>query len=184
VSAAVSYVPVLGSLVGFGTPDGPLVVVTDGKELGTESLVQKLARLISKRPIWIVNATDPDVYRGLRNVAFLPYVTDMDEVWAKAGILIYPNYGNDVCGTSRVAPEAMRWGVPCLANDRAGICETGMCSIPRDASPAKWAMAIEKIYSRYRSFSDRARTTFERYDTPAQLAVFERAVQNAFDEEL
>lgn len=184
VRPEVSYVPVIGGLRGSGNPDGPVVLVTDGKDLGAEELLCRLAPMMPKHRFMVVNAANPAVYAGIRNIetpgAGDRYVENMDTVWRQAGIVIYPAYRNDVCGTSRIAPEAMRWGVPCLANDRAGICEKGMIGISRDAEPKHWRNALEKVYKQYSSFSTRAINAFLEYDTPAQLAVFKHMVDRAF----
>lgn len=175
----VSYVPALGEIVASGNPHGPVVLVTDGKDLGAEKLIIELSLEMPLNRFLVVNAAASDVYAAYSNIDTTGYVDDMDQIWRSAGVMIYPNYRNDVCGTSRVAPEAMRYGVPCLANDRAGICEKGMISIPRIAGPKAWRNAIEKIYKNYRAFSDRMHNTYRNYDTPGQLAVFSEAVEAA-----
>lgn len=177
-----SYVPVLGQVRGGGNPGGPIVMVTDGKDLGSEEIVNQLAGLMPDRQFQVVNAKGWAAYDLHSNIHCTNYVDDMDTVWSQAGLLIYPNYKNDVCGTSRVGPEAMRWGVPCLANDRAGICETGMVSIPRDADIATWCSTIEKIYYNYMAFSNRSRTCFEDYGTDRELAFYEKSFELAFRE--
>ncbi len=175
----ISYVPALGEITAAGNPHGPIVLVTDGKDLGAELIVMKLAKDMPLRRFMVVNASRPEIYSDYSNITVTPYQKSMDPIWREAGIMIYPNYRNDVCGTSRVAPEAMRFGVPCLANDRAGICEKGMISIPRDADVTKWEHTIETIYRNYRAFSDRMHFTFKYYNTPGQLAVYKDAVEAA-----
>ncbi len=175
----ISYVPALGEVEGVGNPHGPIVLVTDGKDLGAERTVIKLAKDMPLRRFMVVNAIRPDLYSQYTNIATTGYIKNMAEIWLTAGIMIYPNYRNDVCGTSRVAPEAMRYGVPCLANDRAGICEKGMISIPRDADSTKWEHTIETIYRNYRAFSDRMLFTYKYYNTPGQLAVYDKAIREA-----
>jgi hypothetical protein len=73
----------------------------------------------------------------------------------------------------------MRFGVPVLANNRAGICEKGIVSIPRDAMPTAWTHTIEKIYRLHPQFVERSQRTFEAYDTPAQLKIYSDAVEAA-----
>jgi hypothetical protein len=177
----VSYVPVWGTIKGAGNPHGPIVLVTDAKDLGESELLFDLADLLPKRVFLVVNSADPEQYSDRTNIETTDYITEMETIWRSAGILIYPNYKNDVCGTSRVAPEAMQFGIPCLANDRAGICEKGMISMPRDAAVKHWAITIEKIYRNYQAFSDRMIRTFENYDTPGELQVYQDVIQSAFD---
>lgn len=175
----VSYVPVSGGLAGHGNPEGPVVLVTDGKGLGAERIVLELAGMLPGVQFQIINATSGAPYGKYQNITVLGYTDDMEKIWSQAGIMIYPAY-DDVCGTSRVAPEAMRHGVPCLANDRSGICEKGMISIPRDASSTAWAHTIEKIYSNYPAFSNRMRETYRNYDSPGELSVYHEAIKSAF----
>ena len=177
----VSYVPVTGEVVGNGNRYGPITLVTDDKDLGAVQLISKLAEAMPLHRFLVVNSKRPAYYMNYANISTTGYINDMDALWRTVGILIYPNYRNDVCGTSRVAPEAMRYGIPCLANDRAGICEKGMIPLSRDAEPDEWIAAIERIYADYHTYSDQAITTFEQYDSAKELAVYSRIIKEAFN---
>lgn len=175
----VSYVAVEGAEpLGHGFPEGPVVVVTDGKELGAERTVKGLAQMLPHREFLVVNAKDPGAYPEA-NIETTGYLRDMTPVWEAAGIMLYPNYGNDVCGTSRCAVEFMRYGVPAVSNDRCGICEKGMFGLSPDATVEEWASMIEQIYADYDRYAQAARCLFEAYDSEAQLRVYRAAVERA-----
>lgn len=178
VKAKVSYVPLADeSIKGFGNSGGPVLLVTPEKGLGELGLVKKLSKQLPHRQFLLVNCKKPELYSQLPNVTATGYVVNMEEVYQKAGILIYPVYNNDVCGTSRVAAEAMQYGIPCIANDRSGICEKGMAKVSRNARPQEWAEAIEYHYERYREVSNLMHASIRRYNTKKQLSVIQKAIE-------
>jgi len=182
VKAEHSYVPILGALRPGGSPDGPVVMVTDGKGLGSERMVYLLAHVFPDMMFVVINAKDAKVYRKKDNIKTTDYVEDMSVVWKSAAALIYPHYGNDVCGTSRVGVEAMQYAVPAIANDRCGICEKGMIPVSAEADAEEWAHMLSDVFADWPSYSSLMIEAFDKYDTDAQLAVYRRAIEKAISE--
>lgn len=177
IEPLVSYVPITTPIGGNGNPKGATLLVTDNKGLGEREVLRGLAEAMPDREFIVVNAHYK--YRE-PNIEAIRYVDDMETIWPRVGILIYPNYLNDVCGTSRVAAEAMSRGIPAIANDRAGICEKGMLGISRDAFIPDWVAAIETVFQEYEVFSADAVGRMQNYNSDEQLAVYTNAVLEAF----
>ena len=91
---------------------------------------------------------------------------------------MYPVYNNDVCGTSRISIEAMQYGIPVIVNDRSGIGDAGQQRVPYNAHFSDWVKKIQSINQSYAWFSEKARRSFSKYDTPAQLMVFKKAINS------
>ncbi len=169
IEAMVSYVAIPGNPTPGGDPKGPIIFVTDNKGVRGPETIREIAHLMPKQRFLVVNALEE---YSEPNISTLPYQRDMDSIYRQASILINPIYDNDGCGTGRVMMEAMRHGVPPIGADRAGLMENGGVSIPRNASPKKWAFTILKILGNYSSFQTRVRNSFAQHDAKGELDVY------------
>ncbi|MCB7129810.1 MAG: glycosyltransferase family 4 protein, partial [Candidatus Brocadiales bacterium] len=174
VDALVSYVAIPGEAETGGNSNGPILMVTDNKNAGAADIARGIAALMPNRMIEIVNAYEQYVEP---NITALPYERDMNERYRKASVLINPIYNHDGCGTGRTMMEAMRFGLPVVGTDRAGLMETGGVSVSRNASPEDWASTILKILSDYPGFQAEARSSFAGHDATAELDVYVNQVK-------
>ncbi|KKK46640.1 hypothetical protein LCGC14_3163210, partial [marine sediment metagenome] len=169
IEAMVSYVAIFGAPKPGGDPKGPIIFVTDNKGVRGPETIRGIARLIPEREFVVINAFEE---YSEPNISATPYQRDMDSIYRQASILINPIYDHDGCGTGRVMMEAMRYGVPVVGTDRAGLMETGGVSVLRNATPEDWAATILKILSDYTGFQTEARDSFARHNAKAELDVY------------
>ena len=83
--------------------------------------------------------------RACPNVVVRGPARDMRAVYARTAVLLVPSQCDDA--SPRVVLEAHANGIPVVASDAGGIPEvSGGASVllPRDASPARWAAAVER----------------------------------------
>ena len=175
----VSYVPIPGESKEIANPDGYVLAVSPNKGIGEVGAILDISAQMPNERFLIVNAR-PEQFRRA-NIKTLPYQSDMESVFRQCKMMIQPIYENDICGTLRVTIEAMRCGLPVIANDRCGMNE----KIPHDnlvsysAPSSEWVDNIERISSDWYRRHYGALDVFDRYDTPSQLAIFEREIEKA-----
>jgi hypothetical protein len=172
--AIVSYVPIQGEARRSGNPNGCITLISPNKGIGEKRFILDLAASMPGHQFLIVNAPKSDNRSYKRNNITLMEKTDrMIEVWEKTKILVCPVYKNDICGTLRVSIEAQQHGIPVIANNRCGMGEQVLNLVPYSATTSNWMRMIVEIEQRYEIESQAAIDQFNRYDTPAQLKIFE-----------
>lgn len=170
VTATVSYVPVLGGKK--PNPGGKYVtLITPDKGLGEPWLITQLSKLGVN--LLVVNPEmNLDLYKQLK-VEVMPYTSNMLEVWNRTKVLLMPVYGNDICGTTRVVIEAMRHGIPVVANDRCGVGEKVPNLVSREAKGEEWREIIKCVCRDYELHITAAHEVWDDYDTGGQLEKIE-----------
>jgi len=178
----VSYVPILGTAKKLSSSTGRLLCVTPNKGLGEARLLTGLAKL--GHEILIVNAPpemNNDYWKQFKNVEVRGYVEDMETVWKGTSILLLPLYVNDICGTTRVAIEAQRHGVPVIANNRSGVDEKVDNVVDRDATVDEWHRKIKFVKHYYYEMAEVAMRNFRKYNTKEQLKIITDQIVKAYD---
>lgn len=175
VNAKYSYVPIEGEIKGQGNKQGKLLLITPNKAVGEIAFIDVLSEVMPKEKLLIVNKGDA-IFVG-DNIETIGYVENMDKIWQQAKILLYPLYHNDVCGTSRVAIEAMQYGIPVIANRRSGICEKGIIPVSYNAPIFEWTNMIESINKNYKKYVKQMHYNFENYNTKKQLEIIRKEIE-------
>lgn len=175
IDAKYSYVPIEGEIKGNGNKQGKLLLITPNKAVGEIEFIDILSGVMPKERLLIVNAGETIFGGG--NIETIGYVESMDEIWKQAKILLYPLYHNDVCGTSRVAIEAMQYGIPVIANQRSGICEKGIIPVSYSAPIFEWVGKINSINKYYSKYVKQMHEVFESYDSQKQLEIIRKEIE-------
>jgi glycosyltransferase involved in cell wall biosynthesis len=177
VKSQVSLVPYEGNKMKVGGRyNGTITLISPVKGLGEIGLINSLSMMMRNERFLLVNCPE-DLPINNANITKLPYTENMKDVWEGTKILLYCAYKNDVCGTSRVAIEAMAYGIPVLCNDRSGLTELIPNFVGKDSGYLAWAKKIQEISSNYQYYTDKATEIFDNYDTNKQLEVIKNAIE-------
>lgn len=168
--AITSYVPMEGDIT---TSNGKYLTIINPEIYGEFELAVRL----SDYKLLIADCNDAR-FTTLKHCEVWGHSTP-EEIYSNTKILLLPTYNNDICGTRRISIEAMRYGIPVIANKRCGIDEWVPNLVSREAHFSEWEDMITEIKDRYTAYSLQARMIFKRYNTKKQLKIFKDAVENA-----
>ena len=132
------------------------------KNMGEDKFLVYIAKYFPDKKIYIVNYknnnNNKELHNNIPNIVKLEYVNNIDEIYKNAELLLY--YCNcDVCGTSRVALEIGKYGVPCITSPYSGFSEV-MSFSPKTNQFDDWIKLINNIYSSYEHYVN---IVYERY---------------------
>lgn len=148
----VSYVPIL--IENFKTSNKKyLTLITPDKNLGEYELLKFLVEKLPHENFLFVNVKKSSPFQKFKsnkNVTIIDYVSDMDNiVYQNTKILLYVAYNDDVCGTSRVAIEVMKYKIPSISNKSCGLDEIIPFTVSQNAKYKEWIEQINFINENY-----------------------------------
>jgi len=170
VEALTSYVPITGEPL---KSKGKYLTIINPEIYGEFELAEGL----KDHKLLIADCNDPRFTRLDNCTVWGRSIADY--IYANTKILLLPTYHNDICGTRRISIEAMRYGIPVIANFRCGIDEWVPNLVTRDAYVSEWEEEIDEITNNYDQYSKEAHEVFSRYDTEKQLKIFKDEIENA-----
>jgi len=154
------------------------VLLTNANAEKGYDLILKVAALLPDVPFLVLASQSPleEAVRayenaGLKNVAALGRVADMDPIYRGAAIVAVPSYRFKE-SFSRVCIEAQRYGKPVIGSDRGNVpylLEHSGIVLPEDAR--QWAAEIKKLLgdaAYYKERQVKARENSRRYSFAAQ----------------
>ena len=108
------------------------------------------------------------------------YVKNIDEIYSKTKILLYSAYNDDVCGTSRVAIEAMRFCIPSICNKKCGLDEIIPFTVSENAGFNEWVEQINYINNNYKTCQKICENIYNSYDKKMDVSILLNKINNLF----
>ena len=178
----VTYVPIEKKNILQNINPIYILLVTPDKNLGEYELISNLSDLMPNEIFLLINVEINSKCRNIKkhNVIIHDYVKNIDEIYSKTKILLYSAYNDDVCGTSRVAIEAMRFCIPSICNKKCGLDEIIPFTVSENAGFNEWVEQINYINNNYKTCQKICENIYNSYDKKMDLSILLNKINNLF----
>lgn len=151
---------------------------------GSDIFLEITKRIPEKKFLAVGNCDRKLMKHAPDNVCFLPWTSDMRDVYSKTRVLLVPSIWEEPFG--RVAIEAEINGIPVIASSRGGLPEAvgdGGLVINEVDNVSEWINAIRRLDNEdlYWEFSQNAFLHAKKFDVESSLEDFVAQVKSHLD---